>query len=92
MLTSSVHHNESAVRSAGGLSIFLRHLNTGTLALALFVALAVLTATRGNEPEAKVWACGADVDPQLTSMPCGTLLPAQRQIQGDRFAVKEFRE
>jgi len=35
------------------LSPFLRHLNTGTLAFVLFVALASLTNIRGKEPETK---------------------------------------
>ena len=90
MLLSSVHYDKSAVGSVSVLPLFLRHLNMGTLALALFVALAVLSATRGNEPEARVWACGTDADPHVTVMPCDTFLQAQWQIQGDKFAVKEF--
>ena len=32
---------------------FLRHLNTGTLAFVLFVALALLSTMRGKEPETR---------------------------------------
>jgi plastocyanin len=35
------------------LSAFLRHLNTGTLAFALFVAFALLNTIHGKEPETK---------------------------------------
>jgi plastocyanin len=35
------------------LTAFLRHLNTGTLAFFLLVALASLTSMRGKEPETK---------------------------------------
>jgi hypothetical protein len=92
MLASSVHDDKSAVRSASVLPVLLKHLNTGTLALALFVALAVLSATRGNEPEAKAWACGTGADSQLAIISCDTLLQTQRQIQDNKVAVKEFRE
>jgi hypothetical protein len=34
-------------------SPFLRYLNTSTLAVALIVALALLTSIRGKEPESK---------------------------------------
>jgi hypothetical protein len=92
MLASSIHDDKSAVRSASVLPTLLKHLNTGTLALALFVALAVLSATRGNEPEAKAWACGTSADSQLAVIPCDSLLQTRRQIQGNKVAVKEFRE
>jgi hypothetical protein len=90
MSASSVHHDKNAVGDVSVLSVFLRHLNMGTLALALFVALAVLSATRGNEAEARVWACGTGADPHVTVMPCDTFLQTQWQIHGDKIAVKEF--
>jgi hypothetical protein len=92
MLASLIHDNKSAVQSASVIPMFLRHLNTGTLALALFVALAVLSATRGNEPEAKAWACGTSADSQLAIIPCDISLQTQRQIHSNKVAVKEFWE
>jgi len=53
MTTSSAYYPRSATKCATVLTPFLRHLNTGTLAILLFVALAALTNIRGREVEAK---------------------------------------
>jgi plastocyanin len=50
MLASPIHYQKRTARSVSVTSPFLRHLNTGTLALVLFVALAVLSTMRGKEP------------------------------------------
>jgi len=92
MLASAVHYNKSAVGSVSVLAVFLRHLNTGTLALALFVALALLTAARVKEPEARMSAHARDTESQLTITPCDTWAPAQQEIQGGKFTAKDFRE
>jgi plastocyanin len=49
-LLSPVRYDKSAIESVSVLASFLRHLNMRTLALALFVALALLTTMRGEEP------------------------------------------
>jgi hypothetical protein len=90
MVASAVHYNKSAVGSVSVLAVFLRHLNTGTLALALFVALALLTAARGKEPEARMSAHARDTESRLTMRPCDTSLPdtatsSRPQIQRQRF-------
>jgi len=90
MLASAVHYNKSAVGSVSVLAVFLRHLNTGTLALALFVALALLTAARGKEPDARVSAHARDIESQLTITPCDTWVPAQQEVQGHKSSAKDF--
>jgi len=92
MLASAIHYNKSAVGSVSVLAAFVRRLNAGTLALALFVALALLTPARGKELEARVSAHATDTKSQLTITPCHSSLTAQRQIQGDKFTVKTFWE
>ena len=49
MSASPVHYQNRTTRSVSVLSPFLRHVNTGTLAFLLFVALALLSTTRGRE-------------------------------------------
>ena len=53
MSTSPAHYRKPATRCVTALTPFLRHLNTGTLAFVLFVALALLSTTRGKEPETR---------------------------------------
>jgi len=53
MTTSHAYFPRSATKCATVLTPFLRHLNTGTLAIFLFVALAALTSIRGGEVETK---------------------------------------
>jgi plastocyanin len=53
MTTSPAYYSRSATKCVTVLTPFLRHLNTGTLAIFLFVALAFLTNIRGREVEAK---------------------------------------
>ena len=53
MSDSPVHYRKPATRCVTVLTPFLRHLNTGTLAFALVIALALLTSIRGNEAETK---------------------------------------
>jgi plastocyanin len=49
MLASPTHYQKRAARSVSVTSPLLRHLNMDTLALVLFVALALLTTMRGRE-------------------------------------------
>jgi plastocyanin len=53
MTTSAAYYPRSATKCVTVLTPFLRHLNTGTLAIFLFVALASLTSIRGREVETK---------------------------------------
>ena len=53
MSASPTHYRKPATRCVTVLTPFLRHLNTGTLAFALVMALALLTSIRGNEAETK---------------------------------------
>ena len=53
MTTSPAYYPRSATRCVTVLTSFLRHLNTGTLAISLFVALAFLTSIRSREVETK---------------------------------------
>src|SRR6266478_1720644 len=53
MSASPTHYRKPATRCVTVLTPFLRHLNTGTLAFVLFVALALLTTMRGKEPETR---------------------------------------
>ena len=53
MSASPVHYQNRATRSVSIISPFLRHLNMGTLAFVLFVALALLNTMRGTEAETR---------------------------------------
>ena len=53
MSASPAHYRKPATRSVAVLTPFLRHLNTGTLAFVLFVALALLSSIRCKEPETR---------------------------------------
>src|SRR5947209_7561809 len=50
---SFVHHQKAPERCVSVLSPFLRQLNMGTLAFIMFVALALLSTTRGKEAETR---------------------------------------
>ena len=53
MTTSPAYYPRSVTKCVTVLTPFLRYLNTGTLAIFLFVALASLTSIRGREVETK---------------------------------------
>ena len=53
MSASPVHGQKHATKCVTVLSPFLRHLNTGTLAFVMFVALAFLSSTHGKNPETR---------------------------------------
>jgi hypothetical protein len=91
MSASPVHYHKSTVRSVSMLSALLRHLNTSTLAFALFVALALLNAIHGKEPETKESAHARDGELELAIGPCDTSLPARQEIQGHKSIAKDFR-
>jgi hypothetical protein len=51
MSASPAHYRKPATRCVTVLTPLLRHLNTGTLAFILFVALALLSSTHGKDAE-----------------------------------------
>ena len=51
MSASLSHYQKRTARCVTVLSPFLRHVNTRTLAFAMFVAFALLSSTRGKESE-----------------------------------------
>jgi plastocyanin len=53
MSASPIHYRKPTTRCVTVLTPFLRHLNTGTLAFIMLVALATLTNMRGKEAETK---------------------------------------
>src|SRR5882724_5183686 len=53
MSASPTHYRKPTARCVTVLTPFLRHLNTGTLAFVMLVALATLTNMRGKEAQTK---------------------------------------
>jgi hypothetical protein len=53
MSTFFVEHQKPTAKCLSVLSPFLKHLNMGTLALIMFVALALLSTSHGKESETK---------------------------------------
>jgi hypothetical protein len=53
MSASPVHYHKPTARSVSVLYPFLRHVNTGTLAVVMFVALALFSSTRGKDAETR---------------------------------------
>jgi hypothetical protein len=90
MLASPVAYDKSRVQRMSALSASLRHLNTHTLALALFVACALLGTTRDKEPETRASAYARDTELRLAIKPCDTSLAVMKQIQGHKFTAKNF--
>src|SRR5882762_2091281 len=76
MSASSVQYQKRPARCIPVLSPFLRHLNTGTLAFILFIAFALLSTTRGKEPETRASASAGStksevvIDKHHDSVPC----------------------
>jgi len=53
MSASPARYRKPTARCASVLSPFLKHLNTGTLAFVMFVALALLSSTHGKDSETR---------------------------------------
>jgi hypothetical protein len=53
MSASPTHYRKPATRCVTVLTPFLRHVNTGTLAFFMFVALALFSSTRGKDAETR---------------------------------------
>ena len=79
MFASPIHNHRPSqtTRFGRGASPFLRHLNTGTLAIFLLVALTSLTSIRGREAETKdadktgVVIADFSFSPQTLTVPAG---------------------
>ena len=77
MLAPPVHHQRHTAGRAA-LSRLLKHLNTGTLALAMFVALALLSSTHGKNSQTRESATKTEVvidnfsfSPKTLTLPVG---------------------
>src|ERR1700745_3049593 len=53
MFASPIYHQKYPARCVSALSPILKHLNTGTLAIAMFVALALLSSTQGKDSQTR---------------------------------------
>ena len=53
MSASPAHYRKPATRCASVFIPFIRHVNTGSLAFVMFVALALLSSTHGKNSEAR---------------------------------------
>ena len=87
MSASSVNCHKSTVRSVSLLSAFLRHINTNTLAFALFVALALLSTSRGKELETRESAHARDTGAKLAIGACDT---SPQHGERHKFTAKDF--
>ena len=56
LFASPVHHQKHTTRRVSVLCPLLKHLNTGTLAFAMFVAVALLSSTHGKDSETRASA------------------------------------
>jgi plastocyanin len=56
MFASPLHHQKHTARRVSALCPLLRYLNTGTLAFAMFVAVALLSSTHGKDSETRASA------------------------------------
>lgn len=65
MSPSLVHDQKPPTKWVSILSPFLRHLNTSTLAFIMFIALALLSNTRGREAETRESASGGSTKSEV---------------------------
>jgi len=72
------------------LSAFLKHVNMGTLAFALFVVLVLLNPVRGKEPQITGSAHARDQRPESGIAGDNTSLLTQQEIQGHNISLKDF--
>ncbi len=56
MFASPLHHQKHTARRVSVLCPLLKHLNTGTLAFTMFVAVALLNSTHGKDSETRASA------------------------------------
>ena len=65
MSASPVHYRKPPTRCVTVLTPFIRHVNTGTLAFAMFIALALLSNTHGKDSQTRE---SASVKPTKTEI------------------------
>ncbi len=81
MSVSSAYYHNNIVTDLSARLAFLRHLNTNTLALALFVAVALLSISRAKEPPMGVSPHAKDGEAGLTIGPCDSLSWPRQEVQ-----------
>ena len=81
MSNSSAHYHNSTVTGLSTRSAFLRHFNTNTLAVALLIALALLTTIRAKEPAMEVSPHAGEGEVGLAIPPCNTWVPPRPGVQ-----------
>jgi hypothetical protein len=86
--TSAVNYHESTVK---GISL-LRHVKPGTLACVLLVALAVLSTTRGREPQSNEFAYAGGAEPHLAISPCDKSVAPWQETHAHKFHAKKLVE
>src|SRR5437667_7801105 len=93
MSTDFVHHQKSTARCVAVLSPLIRHLNSGTLAIAMFVAFALLSTSRGKEIETRgsrfteVTKKSEEVRSSVSETQATNLLPKNAGIKAHRIGT-----
>jgi hypothetical protein len=94
MSAAFVHHPKLSARCSCVLFPLLRHLNAGSLAFVMFVALALLNTTRGKETETTDSAAARNangeivIDKQHDEGPCVTKTAGQISTPLTRMAPR----
>ena len=83
MSASPARYRNPIVRCASALSPFLKHLDTGTLALVMFVALAFLSSRRGKDVDTRESAPAKATTSEVI------VKGGQRTIRDSDFTEKE---
>jgi hypothetical protein len=92
MSASPPHYRKPATKCVTVLTPFLRHLNTGTLAFVLFVALALLNPVRGTQPETRESAHAREAEPELANGRPRYLTPGRARNSTSQIHYQRFRE
>jgi hypothetical protein len=83
MSASRAHYRKPVTRCASVFTPFIRHVNTGSLAFVMFVALALLNSTPGKDPETRESAPGKATTSEVI------IKGGQRTIRDLDFTEKE---
>jgi hypothetical protein len=90
MSTSFTYYRRSILTVLSTRSALLRHLNTNTLAVLLFAALALLGTTRGNKLQNNESAYVRNTECRVALRSCDTSAPTLQKVQGHEFSTKDF--
>ena len=72
MSASPVHYQNRTTRSVSVLAPFLRHVNTGTLAVVMLIALALLSSIHGkNATQSEIVIDNFSFSPKTFAVPAG---------------------